>query len=217
MLRLADVALAPPAGGGDPRRSAAIGAEAVPRVPRQDRLGLAEHRERVRVDQPLYGDRAQIGQSEVVAARDDQLPPVEEAFAVARQLLDRFVRQQRREYGRAGGVEPQQRFELRSAEPLDFGERKIRRQGRLAARQDRHFARDQHRLCVRPSAQRGDEGGVVAPLRDPVERRAVKAERRRARRCLEKGVIHASSLDRAALAKRGKAGFNPCESLGLAV
>ena len=39
------------------------------------------------------------------------------------------------------------------------------------------------------------KAGVVAPLRDAVERRAVEAERRSARRGLEKGVIHASSLD----------------------
>jgi phosphate starvation-inducible protein PhoH len=70
------------------------------------------------------------------------------------------------------------------------------------------------RLGVRPGAQRGDIGVVVAPLRDAVERRAAEAERRRAGRCLEKGVIHASSLNRSALAKRGKAGFNPCESFG---
>ena len=168
-------------------------------------------------DQPLRGDRAQIDQGEVVAAGDDQLPPVEEAVAVVGDLLDRAVRQQRREHRRAGGFDPEQRLEPRAAEAFDFGEREERRRGRRAARQNRHVARDQHRLRVRPGAQRGDRGVVVAPLRDAVERRAAKAERRRARRCLEKGVIHASSLVRPALAKRRKAGFNPRKSFGSTV
>ena len=142
---------------------------------------------------------------------------VEKTVAVIGHFYDRAFGQQRREDRRAVGVDSQQRLEWRAAELLDLGDREKRGDRRLAARQDRHVARDQDRLRVGPRPQRSDIGRVLAPLRNAVERRAVEAERRRPRDGLEKGVIHASSLVRPALAKRRKAGFNPVESFGSTV
>ena len=61
MLRLALRAIAPPAALRRFRRCPAIGAEAMPRMPVQQRLGLGERRQMVGRDEALHRDRAQVG------------------------------------------------------------------------------------------------------------------------------------------------------------
>src|SRR4029077_14418530 len=65
VLDLAGRTLALPAGLRDVGRRAAICAEAMPRMPREQRLRLGERREMLRPDEPLHGNRAQIGDEEI--------------------------------------------------------------------------------------------------------------------------------------------------------
>ena len=67
MLRLALRAVAPPAALRHVGRRAAIGAEAMTRMPVQQRLGLRERRQMIDRDQTLHRDRAQIGDEKVLA------------------------------------------------------------------------------------------------------------------------------------------------------
>ena len=67
MLDLAGRAGPLPAAFDEVGRRAAIGAEPVPRVPVQHRLGFGERRQMLGRHQPLHGDRAQIDDVQVVA------------------------------------------------------------------------------------------------------------------------------------------------------
>ena len=67
MLRLARRAVAAPAGFDDVGRRAAIRAEAVARMPADERLGLGERRQMLGADQALHRDAAQIGDFQIVA------------------------------------------------------------------------------------------------------------------------------------------------------
>src|SRR5215472_1284579 len=67
MLGTAGRTIAPPAAFGRRRRSAAVRAKAVPRMPTEKRLGLGERRQMVRRDHALHRDRAKIGDFKVIA------------------------------------------------------------------------------------------------------------------------------------------------------
>ena len=67
VLDLAGRAGALPAGVYHFGLDAAVGAEAMPRMPVQHRLGLGERRQMLGRDQSLDCDRAQIGHHEIVA------------------------------------------------------------------------------------------------------------------------------------------------------
>ena len=140
----------------------------------RDRLGLAEHRDRVGRDQALHGDRAHIDQFEIVAAGHDQLAPVEEAVAGVGALLDRAVGQQRREHRRAVGVEPEQASSRAPPRRSSAASGK-NGCGRRRA-EDRHVAGDQHEARVGRARRAATKRRVVAARRDAVERRAGEAE-----------------------------------------
>ena len=214
MLRLADVALAPPARRRRPVASAAIGAEAVAGVPVRDRLGLAEHGERRGGTSPCTAIERRSIECEVVAAGNEQLRRSRKPSLRSARCSTAAVRQQRREHRRASGFDPEQRLDPRAAEAsTSAAERTAPRiaapRGRMGMSRAISTA-----FGLGPGTKRGDSGGVVATLRDAVERRAAEAERRSAGRGLEKGVVHLHSSLRPALAKRRKAGFNPRESFG---
>ena len=67
MLGLADRAIAPPAGLRQCGRRAAIGAEAMARVPAENRLGFCERRHMHGIDLALHRDGAQIDEFQIVA------------------------------------------------------------------------------------------------------------------------------------------------------
>src|SRR5258708_3195799 len=67
MLGLAARAFALPAGLQDVGLRAAVRAEAMARMPGEQRLGFRERRKMIRRDETLYGNRAQIGDEEIVA------------------------------------------------------------------------------------------------------------------------------------------------------
>ena len=181
MLRLAGVAFAPPAGGGDPRRRAAIGAEAVARVPVTGSPWPGRAR-RARRARPAPARRSSAGRSargrrgrERPARRRSRKPSLS-----PEQLLDRAVGQQRREHRRAAGFEAEQRLELRAAEALDFGERKMRRQRRLRRAAESAFrARSAPRWRpVGRAARRRRRRLRAAPRRGRAERRGSRTPAR---------------------------------------
>ena len=171
-----------------------------------DRLGLAEHGRALRARPALHGDRAQIDQLEVVAAGDDQLAPVEEAVAARRRAArPRSSGSSAANTGAPSGSRPSR---LSSRAPPSASTSASGKNGlaRRAARQDRHVAaRSDDRARPGGARSAATKGGVVAPLGDAVERRAVKAEAEARVAGLEKGVFHASSLRRQPPAGAGQA------------
>ena len=213
MLRLAGVALAPPARRGDARRRAAIGAMAVAGVPMEDRLGLPEDGERRRA-RPGLARRS---------SADRRVPgrPGRERSACAgrrsRRCDRRFPRPRRRRAARRRPARrapstPSSASKRAPPSAATVHKREQRLARRPAPRQNRHVARDQRRARVGSLAQGRDGRPHPRACRKAVERRAGETEGERARGSLEKGVFHASSLappaPRRALAKRRKAGLN---------
>jgi hypothetical protein len=211
MLGLAGVAFAPKAGGGAPRGRSAIGAKAVARVPMAHRLGRAEPRHRLRVEEPGGGDGAHVDEFEVLAAGDEKHAPVEEAVAMVLALLHRRVGQPRGEQRRAVVAQAQQDFLRQRPQPL--GERGREQGLARLARQDRHVAGDQKEAGVGPGAQRRDELQVVSLGRQTVERAARERESGW-RSCLEKGVFHRSTALRLASPPPSDYTFGPHSATG---
>ena len=182
MLRLADVAFAPPARRRDARHRAAIGAMAVAHMPIHQRLGLAEHADQIGRQQALHRDRAHVDQREIVAAGHGHHPPVEKAVAGIGTQFDRPVFQQKCEDRRAAGQQAEQRGLARRAETIGFAQGKERIEAFGALSHDRRVAAEDQRARVGPGALGGQKRLVLALFRDPVERidREAEAETTRA-------------------------------------
>ncbi len=176
---------------------AAIGAEAVARVPGEDRLGLAEHGERVR-RRPAPARRSSAGRSargrrgrgrRAAGGRGSPRCRPTAARPLHRPAAPRKPARRRR----------RARAALRIRAPPSAS---ISASGKTAPaasapqRQDRHVARDQHRLGVRPRPQRGDIGGDLraAPRRGRAARRGNRTPARGAT-VLKKAsfILHPSS------------------------
>src|SRR5262249_40052552 len=110
MLRAAGWTVAPPAALDKIAGGPAIRAEAVARVPADERLALGERRQVLGGDEAAHGDRAQIRDDEVVAR------------------LERFS---------AGGIEPDGKSRRAVDEPEKDGLRRAPERARLGRREQR--------------------------------------------------------------------------------
>ncbi len=161
MMRAAGRAIAPPAGLGAFALVSAFGAEAVRRVPGQERLGGGKPRQ-VLGRETLHRDRAEI-EDQKIAAR--------------LQRLGGRLRQRNAGARRAIGNPDEHPLEDRP-EASRFFERKQRIEFLAAAREHDDFAADRVDAGIAMAFRRRDEGRVAASLRRAVERGADIAERR---------------------------------------
>ena len=127
-------------------------------------------------DQAAGGNRAQVDQLEIIAAGDDENPPVEKTVARVRLFLDRFVAEQRGEDRRAVGHDAHERLDSRPAEPFDLAHRQEGLEFGAGLEEQRHVAGNQYRACVVAGAETRDLVGVIAPVGKAVERIGGEAE-----------------------------------------
>ena len=107
-------------------------------------------------DQAAGGNRAQVDEFEIIAARDDENPPVEKAVARVRLLLDRLV-------GQGARRKPARRPARGRGAPRRARRPAFRSRSSAASvesapllEEQRHVAGDQNRACVIAGAEARD-------------------------------------------------------------
>src|SRR4051794_30589070 len=145
VLRLAGGAIAAKAGAGEDGRRAAVRAEAVARMPEQQRLGLRQNAELVRRHEALHRDRAQVDGAK---------------GGVLLEGVDRRRVEQRREH-RPSVERAEERLLVPRRRALEVGEGQKRGRAGAVRAQDRDVPRDRHGARFRIGAVALDEVAVA--------------------------------------------------------
>ena len=162
MLAAAGRAVAAPAGGNDVCRGPAARAEAMARMPAEQRLGLGQRRQVIRGDQRAGGDAAQIGNGEIAAAL--------ESFDMRR--FDRGCKQ----WPFVTAAEKHLLAPSRRARQLCSLGKSEHQVGGIALAQTYEFAADNESAGTRIAFQRGQRLGIPPQLGGAVEPAGGEAE-----------------------------------------